>query len=391
MSEISLEGMVGKPVGTHRDVFILDRQPTPTTNTTIDEITSENPPQPIETGNRTARERLSGFYERAKGAVSQIKPKVLRGVGRVALPITLAGVLAACSAVDAQNPYMLPFNNAKPLNTSQGVKVIYPPDFSCYKIAYGGDFGERFNMRGLERAIPHPGVDILGKIVIAPADGTVRVINYINEYGYQVSLSHTEEDLDIAGAYSITWFSHLKKSNGQNSALKYVKIGQRVKKGQPIAEPGNTGEWAGPIEHLHWTVYVAKKTWPIDNFNSGNLANNHDWWGPHSLDKPGEKYIPFISEGENYQGPKAGFIYPILCPSRKKISLDNGSGKPLEIALNFDYHTYGISGLDLESFRKEVASKLAGPKSLLRLDSRLDDSMGSGLNYTPQSQLRKAS
>ena len=336
MSNISLEGMVDKPVDSD-GVLVFDRQPTPSQQTTIDGIAAENPSQQTQFGNETARERPAGFYERVRVAVSQIKPKALVGFRRAALATTLAGVLAACSVA---------------ASTSSGVKVAYPPDFTCYQIAI--DYGIPITIEG--KTIPHPGIDVVGKRVIAPADGMIRSIEWNDGPGYEISLIHFPNDLGIPNTYALSWFAHLKEFNGKNSALKYVKVGDRVFKGQPIADVGRTGRWA-TYEHSHWQLLVTRDRLPRNNVSE--IVNNHDWWGPHPLDKPGEvKYIPFLSEGEKYDGPKGGFILPVLCPPRKKISLSNGRNEPLEITLNFDYARYPILGLDLDTFRESMIRRI---------------------------------
>ncbi len=87
---------------------------------------------------------------------------------------------------------------------------------------------------------PHYGVDVAAKtgtVVVAPADGIISLSvpdmfysggTIILDHGYGVSSS----------------FLHLSKL--------YVKTGQTIKQGQPIAEVGATGRVTGP--HLDWRV-----------------------------------------------------------------------------------------------------------------------------------------
>jgi len=87
---------------------------------------------------------------------------------------------------------------------------------------------------------PHYGVDVAAKtgtVVVAPADGTISLSvpdmfysggTIILDHGYGVSSS----------------FLHLSKL--------YVKEGEAIKQGQPIAEVGATGRVTGP--HLDWRV-----------------------------------------------------------------------------------------------------------------------------------------
>jgi hypothetical protein len=87
----------------------------------------------------------------------------------------------------------------------------------------------------------HEGIDIsnrIGVVVIAPADGLVTNIG--REWGFGKILVVSQ------GFGFTTRYAHLHRIN--------VKIGQKVKRGQQIAEIGNTGRSTGP--HLHYEVMV---------------------------------------------------------------------------------------------------------------------------------------
>lgn len=100
------------------------------------------------------------------------------------------------------------------------------------------DFGFRTNpFTGLTQM--HEGIDIsnqLGTPVVAPANGFVSDIGNDWVHGKFVILSH--------GFGMTTRYSHLNKV--------LVKPGQRVKRGEKIAEIGTTGKTTGP--HLHYEV-----------------------------------------------------------------------------------------------------------------------------------------
>jgi murein DD-endopeptidase MepM/ murein hydrolase activator NlpD len=85
----------------------------------------------------------------------------------------------------------------------------------------------------------HEGIDIanrMGTPIVAPADGVIsRVFNNFG-FGLMVEVTH--------GYGIVTRYGHLSKS--------YVKVGQRVKRGERIAAIGNTGRATGP--HLHYEV-----------------------------------------------------------------------------------------------------------------------------------------
>ena len=87
----------------------------------------------------------------------------------------------------------------------------------------------------------HSGLDIpnpIGTPVYASANGVVESAGVSNGNGQTVVLDH--------GQGITTQYSHLSKAN--------VKKGDRVRKGQQIAESGNTGKTTSP--HLHYEVRV---------------------------------------------------------------------------------------------------------------------------------------
>jgi len=87
----------------------------------------------------------------------------------------------------------------------------------------------------------HKGVDIVnrrGTPVVATADGRVKFAGYNGGYGRMVVIDH--------GIGLATKYGHLSKI--------YVKIGDRVVRGQKIGLVGNSGRSTGP--HLHYEVVV---------------------------------------------------------------------------------------------------------------------------------------
>jgi murein DD-endopeptidase MepM/ murein hydrolase activator NlpD len=87
----------------------------------------------------------------------------------------------------------------------------------------------------------HKGMDIANRVgtgVKAPADGIVVKVRRETNLGKMVTIKH---------GYGIrTVYGHLSKTK--------VRVGQKVKRGQQIAELGNTGRSTGP--HLHYAVRV---------------------------------------------------------------------------------------------------------------------------------------
>jgi murein DD-endopeptidase MepM/ murein hydrolase activator NlpD len=87
----------------------------------------------------------------------------------------------------------------------------------------------------------HEGLDIsnrMGTPVIAPSNGIVSDVGNDNAVGKVVVIFH--------GFGMTSRYGHLSKV--------LVKTGQRVKRGDKIAEVGTTGKTTGP--HLHYEVKI---------------------------------------------------------------------------------------------------------------------------------------
>lgn len=99
-------------------------------------------------------------------------------------------------------------------------------------------FGFRTNpFTGLTQM--HEGIDIsnrVGTMVAAPADGIISDMGSDLAHGRILVISH--------GFGTSSRFSHLNKV--------FVKVGQKVKRGDKVAEVGMTGKSTGP--HLHYEV-----------------------------------------------------------------------------------------------------------------------------------------
>ena len=99
-------------------------------------------------------------------------------------------------------------------------------------------FGFRTNpFTGLAKM--HEGMDIsnrVGTLIVAPADGIVSDVGNDAVHGRIMVISH--------GFGMTSRYAHLNKV--------LVKVGQRVKRGDKIAEVGMTGKTTGP--HLHYEV-----------------------------------------------------------------------------------------------------------------------------------------
>lgn len=86
----------------------------------------------------------------------------------------------------------------------------------------------------------HDGLDFtsaMGAPILATADGTVSRSGWEDTYGNIVEITHADGFM--------TRYAHI--------STRLVKEGQRVKRGERIAEVGNTGRSTGP--HLHYEVF----------------------------------------------------------------------------------------------------------------------------------------
>jgi murein DD-endopeptidase MepM/ murein hydrolase activator NlpD len=125
----------------------------------------------------------------------------------------------------------------KLLQTKREVLVHTPSIWPLQGWVTSG-FGFRTNpFTGLTQM--HEGMDISNRIgfpIIAPAEGIISDIGSDWAHGRIVVISH--------GFGVITRYSHLNKV--------LVRVGQRIKRGEKIAEVGMTGKTTGP--HLHYEV-----------------------------------------------------------------------------------------------------------------------------------------
>jgi murein DD-endopeptidase MepM/ murein hydrolase activator NlpD len=105
---------------------------------------------------------------------------------------------------------------------------------------YSSGFGIR-NSPFTTKITMHEGMDIanhMGSTIISPAAGVVTYAGARSGYGNLVTIDH---------GYGIqTQFGHISRW--------YVKVGEKVKRGQKIAAVGNAGRSTGP--HVHYEVRV---------------------------------------------------------------------------------------------------------------------------------------
>jgi murein DD-endopeptidase MepM/ murein hydrolase activator NlpD len=97
---------------------------------------------------------------------------------------------------------------------------------------------------GLRNGKPHKGIDIsapIGDPIFAVQDGKVVYVGNQRGYGNIVILEHKN--------YVMTVYAH--------NEANLVRLGEDVKKGQPIATLGQTGTTSGP--HLHFEYRIRGK------------------------------------------------------------------------------------------------------------------------------------
>ncbi len=96
----------------------------------------------------------------------------------------------------------------------------------------------------LHHARPHEGIDVaapMGAPIVAPAAGTVTLVARQNGYGNVLEIDH--------GNGIVTKYAHCSRI--------VVKKGQRVQRGEIVANVGSTGLATGP--HLHYEIHVHGK------------------------------------------------------------------------------------------------------------------------------------
>ena len=104
-----------------------------------------------------------------------------------------------------------------------------------------GQFGSQRIYANGERGDPHSGVDIArpaGTPVVAPADGVV-VLAASAPFTLEGNLLMVDHGMGLNSA-----FLHLSRID--------VRVGDRVRQGQPVGAVGATGRASGP--HLHWAM-----------------------------------------------------------------------------------------------------------------------------------------
>jgi len=132
-------------------------------------------------------------------------------------------------------------------NTSGSTNVPVTSSGSWTAPTYG-TFTSNYGYRTFDDS-NHLGVDVansVGTPIVAAADGIVSHAGPLAGFGNLVMITHS-----MNGQTFITLYAHLSSYN--------VSVGQKVSKGQNIANMGSTGNSTGP--HLHFELHVGSWDW----------------------------------------------------------------------------------------------------------------------------------
>ena len=164
---------------------------------------------------------IGGVTEMTVGSSSDIDGMIKRANSLAASFAEVSGTLAHNSEKMARIPSIMP--TAGWLSSNFSLSRFHPI---------------------LHYARPHEGIDVsapMGAPIVAPAGGTVRLVTWETGYGNVLEIDH--------GDGIVTKYAHCSRI--------VVKLGQKVKRGQIIANVGSTGLSTGP--HVHYEIHVNGK------------------------------------------------------------------------------------------------------------------------------------
>ncbi len=119
-----------------------------------------------------------------------------------------------------------------------------PPVYGVVTSGFGYRKPPISKNRKKEKAVMHSGIDLAAPknaLFVAPADGTVSAVEFKTGYGAILTIEH-------AASYE-TIYAHVGSL--------FVKVGEKVRRGQPIGVVGMSGKTTGP--HIHFEMKVAGK------------------------------------------------------------------------------------------------------------------------------------
>ena len=164
---------------------------------------------------------IGGVKEMTVGSSSDIDGMIKRANSLAASFAEVSGTLAHNSEKMARIPSIMP--TAGWLSSNFSLSRFHPI---------------------LHYARPHEGIDVsapMGAPIVAPAGGIVRRVTVETGYGNVLEIDH--------GDGIVTKYAHCSRI--------VVRAGQKVKRGQIIANVGSTGLSTGP--HVHYEIHVNGK------------------------------------------------------------------------------------------------------------------------------------
>lgn len=152
-----------------------------------------------------------------------------------------------------------------------GLRPAYPAGYHCSPLT--SLYASWVDVDGGLRDAIHTGVDggRLGEWIMAPADGTIRAVWRSNwQWGWEGSLLiiHDRDDVNLDGEaqFYASEFDHLDYND-----INRFKIGERVKRGQPLAKVARPGGKPKYLPETHWEVWELesdKIVWKKNKFNA---------------------------------------------------------------------------------------------------------------------------
>jgi len=159
-----------------------------------------------------------------------------------------------------------------------GLRPVYPADYDCSPLT--SLYASWIDVDGTRRDEVHSGIDggRIGEPVLAPAPGTVRAVWKADwQWGKEGALlvRHTREDLNLnSGApFYYSAFYHLKYED-----VKAFKVGQRIERGQKLANVFRPGGKSIYLPEVHLEVYEvsddAALTWDTNKYGAPDWDND---------------------------------------------------------------------------------------------------------------------
>lgn len=140
--------------------------------------------------------------------------------------------------------------------TETGLVPVYPEDFRCSVLT--SLYASWVDVDGTEREEEHTGVDggEAGDAILSPAPGEV-VRAWVSDWGWgkegSLLIRHSREDLNLGSDHAPHYYSEFDHLNYKD--IKAFQPGERVARGQKLAEvwfPGGNRDY---LPEVHWEVW----------------------------------------------------------------------------------------------------------------------------------------